>query len=79
MQSEQKPDITSIRMDDLEKLQIDDSNNLYWNGKKIQTTVEVRLERWSKWAAIFGASGVVVSSIISLIRASVDFYRWLCA
>jgi hypothetical protein len=77
MQSEQSPSIEPIKLDEVSRLGIDKDNNLYWDGRKIQTTVEVRLERWSKWAAIFGAGGVVVNAVISLVRALVDFWHCL--
>ena len=60
--------IHPIAWKDIDKLGVDDNNQLYWDGKPIVTKERIVLEWWVNLAAILAAFSTLGLFIIELLK-----------
>ncbi len=60
--------IHPVTFDDIEKLGVDENNQLYWHGKPIVTKERIILEWWVNLAVIIAAFSTFGSSMIELLK-----------
>lgn len=58
--------IRPITMDELDKLGIDDDNNLYWDKSRLQTVIKFSF--WEKFMAIVVSLSTLGSFIVALLE-----------
>ena len=61
-------DIRSITIDELDRLSIDESNNLYWNGMQVVTEQKLVFEWWINWAVILTAASTLALATIEILE-----------
>lgn len=60
--------IKKIGMDDLDRLGIDDSSHLYWDGKPLVTEERIVLGKLVNAAVFFGGIGAFLTSIVETLK-----------
>ena len=64
-------DIRSITIDELDRLSIDESNKLYWNGMQVVTEQKLVFEWWINWAVILTAASILALATIEILEVLV--------
>lgn len=62
------PNIETIGMEDLDRLGIDEENNLYWDRKPLVTEEKITLQKWVNFAIVIGAVSTLCLAIIETLR-----------
>lgn len=55
-------------MDDLDRLGIDEENNLYWDKKPLVTEEKITLQKWVNFAIVIGAGSTLILAIIEVLK-----------
>jgi hypothetical protein len=66
------PQLRAISIDELDNLQLDAANRLYWKGERVRT--EIALPRnidWAAWAIAVGTGMSAVAAIVDTLRGLV--------
>jgi len=61
-------DIRSITIDELDRLSIDESNKLYWNGMQVVTDQKLVFDWWINWAVILTAASALALATIEILE-----------
>jgi hypothetical protein len=61
-------DIRSITTDELDRLGIDESNKLYWDGMQVVTDQKLVFEWWVNWAVILTAASTLALAAIEILE-----------
>jgi hypothetical protein len=62
------PNVKTITQDQLDRLGIDDANNLYWDGKPLVTEERIVLARWVNVAVVIGAVAAALTAIVETLK-----------
>ena len=65
--------LTTITLENLDNLQVDDANRLYWMGDKIITDMMINLPGWVEWAG--GITAILVAVYTAMLIGE-RFHRW---
>lgn len=60
--------IKTIGMEDLDRLGIDEANNLYWDKKPLVTEEKITLQKWVNYAIVVGAGSAMASAIVAVLN-----------
>ena len=68
-----------ITFDDLERLQINSANELFWDGKRVETKGRLDLSRWQKFWAVIATIAAVLGGIATAVNSGTQFTckEWL--
>jgi hypothetical protein len=58
--------LTSLSWQNLEKLQIDERENLYWDGRRVST--QVGLRRFELFLVVMTAASTFVMALLDVLR-----------
>lgn len=58
----------TITLEQLDRLGVDESGKLYWDGKPVVTEEKISLQWWLNAAAISGALSGVVLAVVEVIK-----------
>ena len=61
-------DIRSITIDELDRLSIDETNKLYWNGMQVVTEQKLVFDWWINWAVILTAASALALATIEILE-----------
>jgi len=64
----QNSQVRPITFDKLDDLGIDESDNLYWQGRKLRTQTAIKLDFWVNLSVIAAGVGTLGSFILSLVE-----------
>ncbi|MDP2002904.1 MAG: hypothetical protein Q8J86_08230 [Desulfurivibrionaceae bacterium] len=62
------PNIKTITLDQLDRLGIDETNKLYWDGKPLVTEERIVLARWVNIAVIVGAVAALITAVVEALK-----------
>lgn len=60
--------VRTISLDELDRLGIDDQNNLYWDGKSIKTEEHLVLNRWVNVSVIVSAASTLTIACFEILN-----------
>lgn len=60
--------IKTIGMDDLDRLGVDETNKLYWDGKPIVTEERIALALWVNVAVIVGSAAAALTALVEILK-----------
>lgn len=61
-------EIKTITLDELDRLGVDDRNNLYWDKKPLVTEEKITLQKWVNFAIVIGAGSALASAIVEVLK-----------
>lgn len=66
------PSVRPISIDELDRLGIDEENNLYWDGKPIVIRRRISLPWFVNLAAVGAATATIIMAVVQVL----DFLGW---
>jgi hypothetical protein len=61
-------EVKTIRIDDLDRLGVDETNKLYWDGKPLVTEERIVLARWVNVAVVVGSLAAFLTAIVEILK-----------
>jgi hypothetical protein len=62
------PNIKTISLDELDRLGIDELNNLYWDKKPLVTEEKITLQKWVNFSIIVGAASTFILAVMEVMK-----------
>lgn len=56
-----------VSLDDFDRMEIDEKNQLYWDGKPVITKEKIVLDGWLNFAAVGAAVGTIASAVVDIL------------
>jgi hypothetical protein len=70
--------VTPIGVEDLNRLGMDSENNLYWDGRRVETRQRLSLTWWQNLGAFLVSAGAILGGVGAAVTGAKDGSEMLC-
>ena len=65
---------TTVTLENLENLQVDEANRLYWQGERIITDVMIDFPTWVDWTLAVGTIVIAGSTAVMMVVRILEYF-----